>query len=693
MQKDDAQIQAPNVPTVEPAGSGSAQKVQNNHGGGVHSGGAKADGGGKSVLSEVVKKIKEAENVLVALSSDPSVDEMAAAIGLSLLIESIEKHATAIYSGQTPNVLQFLKPEETFETTTNGLQDFIIALDKEKADHLRYKVDGEFVKVYITPYRTTINESDLEFSRGDFNVDLVISLNVPAATELDAALREYGRIMHDATAVNITNRVPGKFGDVEWVEPSASSISEMVAELALELRKDLDTSIATALLTGIAAATDKFGGPTTTPEVMMLAAKLMKFGANQQEIFKNISQELEFVEREAAEAEVNQASGELISGMEGVEEIGKEAISDGARDNSKFVISHGAENVGEQGSLATESLTAEGGDGEGVTSEGAAKEATVAEGVIVEPDVKQEDTPVNPHAPEVTGEVSAVIPEDGGQEEKAEEEPGEQVGDVENEVTPEKTESENLADEILNRLKGEGGGDEKTPDVMEVEQGTPRADYGQMIDGVMAEPMPGEVPAGAPTMNPGAGMDDMAAMMGATPMGTMRAAVGTQTGSAQDEAEAMNMIKQANTNPNFPEGMELPSVIPGGGSSVNPNVNPAMNMAPVIPEGMATPAQDVPQMNYQPMPAGQVSSAVVTPDVGIPTGAAPGMETSSSVLPMPEQGLGVPPTPPMPDFSAMPEMAAPALPQMPPVQGASEASGQAGADSGAASPGAFQIPM
>ena len=101
MQKDDAQIQAPNVPTVEPAGSGSAQKVQNNHGGGVHSGGAKADGGGKSVLSEVVKKIKEAENVLVALSSDPSVDEMAAAIGLSLLIESIEKHATAIYSGQS----------------------------------------------------------------------------------------------------------------------------------------------------------------------------------------------------------------------------------------------------------------------------------------------------------------------------------------------------------------------------------------------------------------------------------------------------------------------------------------------------------------------------------------------------------------------------------------------------------------
>ena len=45
----------------------------------------------------------------------------------------------------------------------------------------------------------------------------MISLNVPAATELDAALKEHGRIMHDATSINITNGAAGKFGDVECV--------------------------------------------------------------------------------------------------------------------------------------------------------------------------------------------------------------------------------------------------------------------------------------------------------------------------------------------------------------------------------------------------------------------------------------------------------------------------------------------
>ena len=84
------------------------------------------------VTTEVVKKISESQNVLVALSSDPSVDEISAAIGLSLFLDKLGKRATAIYSGSTPNALEFLKPEETFESTADTLQDFVIALTKKK---------------------------------------------------------------------------------------------------------------------------------------------------------------------------------------------------------------------------------------------------------------------------------------------------------------------------------------------------------------------------------------------------------------------------------------------------------------------------------------------------------------------------------------------------------------------------------
>ena len=246
-----------------------------------------------NILEQVSSKISEAENILVALSRDPSVDEMAGAIGLTMALDNMGKHATAIYSGATPNALEFLKPEETFESDTNSLQDFIIALNKEKADHLRYKIEGDYVRVYITPYKTTISEKDLEFSHGDFNVDLVIALDIDDVSNLDAALSEYGRIMHDATAVNITTGVAGKFAETEWADPAKSSVCEMLVELLNSMKgKDGDgemtKEVATALLTGIVAETDRFSNDKTTPETMNVASELMKAGADQKLIADNI---------------------------------------------------------------------------------------------------------------------------------------------------------------------------------------------------------------------------------------------------------------------------------------------------------------------------------------------------------------------------------------------------------------------
>ena len=255
-----------------------------------------------NVTKKVAEKIKACDNILVALSNDPNVDEISAAIGLTMILNRLGKHVTAIYSGETPNTLEFLKPNETFEKDTNSLQDFIIALNKDKADHLRYKIEGDYVKVYITPYKTTISQKDLEFAQGDFNVDLVISIDVDSAEVLDAALEEYGRIMHDATAINITTNQAGHFAELEWSDPSKSSVCEMIVNLCEFLNVgQFDQPIATALLTGIVSATDRFSNARTTSETMQIASRLMQAGADQQLISSNIMQPVE--EKPAPEPE------------------------------------------------------------------------------------------------------------------------------------------------------------------------------------------------------------------------------------------------------------------------------------------------------------------------------------------------------------------------------------------------------
>jgi hypothetical protein len=262
------------------------------------------------ILTQVVEKVRAGDNVLVALSNNPSVDEMAAAIGLTLALDKIGKHATAIFSGQIPNALEFLQPEDTFEPNTDSLRDFIIALNKEKADHLRYKIEGDYVKVFITPYRTTINEGDLEFSHGDFNVDLVLALNVATPAGLDGALAEHGRIMHSAGSVNITAGVPGKFGDLEWNSTVASSVSEMVGMLVERLDEGknglLDKQVATAILTGIVAATNRFSNEKTSPSTMVMASRLMEMGADQKLISSNIPVDMAENVAEAVAAQPSQ---------------------------------------------------------------------------------------------------------------------------------------------------------------------------------------------------------------------------------------------------------------------------------------------------------------------------------------------------------------------------------------------------
>lgn len=243
----------------------------------------------QQIPEKVAEKIQRGANILIALSKDPNLDEMSAAIALAIVLDQQKKHVTAIYSGKTPNALEFLKPEETFEKDTSSLQDFIIALNKSKADHLTYKLDGDYVKIYITPYKGQVKKEDLEYSYGDYNVDLVIVFNVNAGTEIDSALSEYGRIMHDASAINITSGLPGRFADLEWSDPEKSSVCEMVYDLLKELEiTELSQEVATALLTGILSATERFSNNRTKPTTMAVASKLMEAGADQQLISANI---------------------------------------------------------------------------------------------------------------------------------------------------------------------------------------------------------------------------------------------------------------------------------------------------------------------------------------------------------------------------------------------------------------------
>ena len=247
-------------------------------------------------MSEAEKKIKnsleKASNILVTVGKNPTADELTAALALTLAIDKMGKHASAIFSGKVPHFMSFLHPEKVFENSTDSFRDFVISLDKGKADQLRYKVEGDLVKIFITPYHTSLDSEDLQFSHGELNIDMVIAIGVKKREDLDEAiLLSRDKILHSATVAAIDLERPAKFATLNWAKIDSSGYSEAIAQLITNLGEDLfSEQIATTLLTGIVLATNQFSNEKTRPSTMQVASKLLDKGADQQLIIAEMRQ-------------------------------------------------------------------------------------------------------------------------------------------------------------------------------------------------------------------------------------------------------------------------------------------------------------------------------------------------------------------------------------------------------------------
>lgn len=253
----------------------------------------------KSQKSKLIDKIKDANNILITVSRNPNIDQLTSALALALAINRLDKRAVAVFSGSMPKSLNFLNPQKTFESNADSLRDFIILIDKEKAGRLRVNADGDFAKVYITPYRTKITTDDIKFEDGDFNVELIIAIGVTSREELDLAIASHGKIFHDAITATINmDKVHDELGSISWQDEGMDCYSEMIAMLVNSLSEGqnhvlMDEAVSTALLTGVVSATDQFRNNSTTPSIMSLAADLMAHGANQQLISSELAKDLD----------------------------------------------------------------------------------------------------------------------------------------------------------------------------------------------------------------------------------------------------------------------------------------------------------------------------------------------------------------------------------------------------------------
>jgi nanoRNase/pAp phosphatase (c-di-AMP/oligoRNAs hydrolase) len=233
--------------------------------------------------------IRQAQAILIVSGQRPNIDQVSSMVALGLILRKLGKKVTTLASDQIPASANFIAAG-SIEKNLTGLRDFIIKVDLARAevDKIKYDIGDGKLNIHVMPFKGGFSQSDVSFAHGDYHYDIVIVMGVPQRAKLDRIFEQYPTLLQDTPLVNIDyHRINENYGAINLIDSNAATLSEMLISLSESLETGLiDEPIATAMLTGIIASTDRFTAAHTTAKSMTVAAQLMAAGAKQQSIVK-----------------------------------------------------------------------------------------------------------------------------------------------------------------------------------------------------------------------------------------------------------------------------------------------------------------------------------------------------------------------------------------------------------------------
>lgn len=249
-----------------------------------------------NIYEQINKFIEKSNNILITTHAKADGDAIGAAVSTYLVLKALGKNVSIVNSDSVAENLEFLPSVQTVKNEIASSSEFIISINTSKnpIEKLKYNaLDGK-LNIIISPKNGLINSDDVEFIKNKSKFDLIFVLDSGNLEHLGKTYSENIDMFFETAIINIDHHASNTdFGQVNLVNSTASSTTEILFEYFSDLEKKLDKklideNIATLLLAGIITDTGSFQNANTSPKSMDIAAKLLDLGARQQEIIKNI---------------------------------------------------------------------------------------------------------------------------------------------------------------------------------------------------------------------------------------------------------------------------------------------------------------------------------------------------------------------------------------------------------------------
>ena len=241
-----------------------------------------------NTLQKIKDILVKSNNIGIAVGANPSVDAMAGALALFLLLKAANKQVSI--ASPTPPIVELssLVGINRVQTSLGGeAGDLVVSFPyvEGEIEKVSYTLEEGFLNIIVkaSEQGLSFDEKDVRYVRGSGAIDLLLVVGTPRLSELEDLVDS--QKLRDVRIINIDNKEANQgFGDVVLVSSKFSSVSEQVADLALALGFRLEQDVAQNLLTGITTETKNFQTPNVTPLTFEMMALLMKSGAARRNI-------------------------------------------------------------------------------------------------------------------------------------------------------------------------------------------------------------------------------------------------------------------------------------------------------------------------------------------------------------------------------------------------------------------------
>ncbi|MBI4994631.1 hypothetical protein HZC21_03235 [Candidatus Peregrinibacteria bacterium] len=241
--------------------------------------------------TDALNLLKRSNNILILPSSPIDGDSLGSALALYLALKKLGKQATVVTAEENiSDAYSFLPQVSAIAHEMDFLRDMIVTVDfrGNAAPDVKHEIQNNKLNIIITPREGSISRDNISFSRGPVPYDCVIVVDTADISQLGKLQENFTELSYLAPVINIDHHVSNSmFGKINLVDVMAASTTIIILPLIEQLGL-VDADIATLLLTGLITDTNSFQNPNTTPQAFAVSAKLIGYGARQQEIIKNI---------------------------------------------------------------------------------------------------------------------------------------------------------------------------------------------------------------------------------------------------------------------------------------------------------------------------------------------------------------------------------------------------------------------